>query len=207
MGIVVSIEGADVAPLTISQIISTNTATLKPRKFRLESRVHAFHPSFLADFAAAWCGNCKNTFQPPPYKPLAKLTRVSWRISSSEICPRCSLPPNAEGDEVPYKWEFMLLLEDCHGDMLPVIVADEDADQLLQLPADKSPPPPPINPTLKYTDYCVVFTKTPNSSNKSAIDYSSSGVPSKKASPPPHPNQSANPVTTRTTSPPRKSRT
>jgi hypothetical protein len=31
----------------------------------------------------------------------------------------------------------MLLLEDCQGDTLPVIVSDEDADDLLQLQPDK----------------------------------------------------------------------
>lgn len=31
----------------------------------------------------------------------------------------------------------MFLLEDAQGDTLPVIVADEDADELLQLQADK----------------------------------------------------------------------
>ena len=60
-GIVASCEGTDVPPLPIAQIISTNTATLKPRKFRLECRVHAFHPPSLADFAAAWCDSCNNT--------------------------------------------------------------------------------------------------------------------------------------------------
>ena len=34
----------------------------------------------------------------------------------------------------------MLLLEDTQGDTLPVIVADEDAEELLQLSPDKSPP-------------------------------------------------------------------
>lgn len=69
--LVIAIEGANIPPVTIEQIMSTNTASLKPRKFRLECRVHAFHPSSLADFAAAWCGICKNTFIPlPPHHHL-----------------------------------------------------------------------------------------------------------------------------------------
>ena len=116
----------------------------------------------------------------------------SWRISSSEICPRCSLPPNAEDDEVPYKWEFMLLLEDCQGDTLPVIIADDDADELLQLPAEKSHPSPDPSATAVTNLLCIVSMKTPTSCNKSETNCFYFGDPSKRASPPPHPSPSAN---------------
>jgi len=64
----------------------------------------------------------------------------SWRIGSSPLCPRCNVPPSSDNDESPYKWEFMLLLEDTQGDTLPVIVSDEDAEDLLQLTPDKYSP-------------------------------------------------------------------
>jgi len=64
----------------------------------------------------------------------------SWRIGSSPLCPKCHCPPSSNDDENAFKWEFMLLLEDSQGDTLPVIVADEDAEELLQLSPDKSLP-------------------------------------------------------------------
>jgi hypothetical protein len=76
--------------------------------------------------------------QPAPIRiPLLRfLTNDSWRISSSPICPECRIPPSSE-EGSGYKWEFALLLEDAQGDTLPVIVADEDADELLHLEPDK----------------------------------------------------------------------
>lgn len=71
-----------------------------------------------------------------------------WRIGSSPICPKCHCPPSHNDDnENPFKWEFMLLIEDSQGDTLPVIVADEDAEELLQLSPDK------FLPNLKLIDW------------------------------------------------------
>lgn len=55
-------------PVTISQIISTNISTLKPRKMRLVCRVRSFHPQSIADFAAAWCVLCQQTYLLPKYR-------------------------------------------------------------------------------------------------------------------------------------------
>lgn len=61
-----------------------------------------------------------------------------WRIGSSPLCPKCHCPPsNNDDDGNGFQWEFMLLLEDSQGDTLPVIVAEEDAEELLQLSPDK----------------------------------------------------------------------
>jgi len=52
----------EISPVSISQIISTNISTLKPRKMRVVCRVHSFYPSSIADFAAAWCVLCQQTY-------------------------------------------------------------------------------------------------------------------------------------------------
>lgn len=46
----------------------------------------------------------------------------------------------------------MLLLEDSQGDALPVIVSDEDAEELLQLSPDK------YTPLLNKTNTVLKFT-------------------------------------------------
>ena len=58
-------------------------------------------------------------------------------LTESQLCPECNVPPSSAGTESPYKWEFSLLLEDVNGDTLPVIIADEDAEELLGLQPDK----------------------------------------------------------------------
>ena len=59
------------------------------------------------------------------------------------MCPTCNLPPGSEEEDEPkYKWEFMVLLQDWKGHLLPVIIADEDADHLIGLAADKYSLPP-----------------------------------------------------------------
>jgi len=73
------------------------------------------------------------------------MTEISWRISESQLCPGCNVPPSSANDENPYKWEFNLLLEDVDGECLPVIIADENAEELLGLQPDKYPLPHLIN--------------------------------------------------------------
>jgi hypothetical protein len=48
-------------PVAISQILSTNISTLRPRKMRIICRVSSFFPESIADFAAAWCSLCEQT--------------------------------------------------------------------------------------------------------------------------------------------------
>jgi len=59
------------------------------------------------------------------------------------VCPWCSCPPTSEDGESGFKWEFHFLVEDTQGHTLPIIVADEEAEQLLSLKADKYPTPTP----------------------------------------------------------------
>ena len=51
-------------PVLISQIVSSNISTLKPRKMRVVCRIHSFHPQSIADFAVAWCCLCEHTYSP-----------------------------------------------------------------------------------------------------------------------------------------------
>jgi hypothetical protein len=60
-----------------------------------------------------------------------------WTLGESETCPQCISPPT--GDK-PFQWQFKLLLEDVSGECLPVIVADTEARELLELEPDKSRP-------------------------------------------------------------------
>jgi len=51
------------------------------------------------------------------------------------VCPHCATPAGTVGD--PYKWQFYLWVEDEMGSMLPLIVADDEAEYLLSLKPDK----------------------------------------------------------------------
>ena len=51
-------------PVVISQIVSSNISTLKPRKMRVVCRIHSFYPQSIADFAVAWCCLCEHTYSP-----------------------------------------------------------------------------------------------------------------------------------------------
>jgi hypothetical protein len=62
-------------------------------------------------------------------------------LGISPTCPSCNIPPSTEDDENNFKWEFMILVEDSEGDTLPIIIAEEEAEELLSLPPEKYPLP------------------------------------------------------------------
>jgi hypothetical protein len=120
----------DIPVVTINQIKSTNTTTLKARKLRLLCKAVQFDPPLLEDFAAAWCDSCEMRFL-----TLCWGITSSWRISQRQTCPRCNLPPNRNDSEHPFVWDFKLLLKDTEESTLPAIVANEEGIRLLKMNA------------------------------------------------------------------------
>jgi hypothetical protein len=106
------------------------------------------HPFLLAYKSRRFCRRMvrylSKDVAPPIHLMLwtRQLKHCRWKLGSQAVCPNCCVPPSSgDGDDNPYRWEFKLLLEDTEGDKLAVIVADEEAEHLLNLQADKSVPP------------------------------------------------------------------
>jgi len=155
--LIVHSENGHVHPVSIAQILSTNTTNFQPRKMRIKCRVHSYSPANLADFVVAWCNNCNSTYPLSKFQAPSSLRGQSsdplggsWKLGSSPVCKKCLCPPPSSHyeDDSPFRWEFKLLLEDSQGNTLPVIVADEEAEDLLDLTPEKYPPqrPPSQSP-------------------------------------------------------------
>jgi hypothetical protein len=78
-GVVLSDYG-NIAPVSIAQILSTNTANFQARKMRVKCRIHSYLPTNLADFVVAWCDTCQKTYHPPtPPTSSCELQRLTTR--------------------------------------------------------------------------------------------------------------------------------